>query len=124
PPGATAHGAVREHRADDVDLLAVVDLVPERLQDLPNRLGFRVTAVHQPRYVLETDVAGQQLLVVEHAHSARAAHWMRVEREVHFLDALALRPLAESRPGAWRAAAEQDAIRWLHGQKVYLSTPL
>src|SRR5215813_11728342 len=59
PPGATAHGAVREHRADDVDLLAVVDLVPERLQDLPNRLGFRVTAVHQPRYVLETDVAGQ-----------------------------------------------------------------
>jgi hypothetical protein len=40
-----------------------------------------------------------------------------LEREVHFLDAVAFGRLAESGLGARRAAAEQDAISWLHGEQ-------
>ena len=41
PAGAAAHGAVVEDCTDHVDLLAVVHLVPQRLQDLPDRSGCR-----------------------------------------------------------------------------------
>ena len=100
--------------ADDVDLLAVVDLIPERLQDLADRRAVGVAAVHQPRHVLEADVAGLQLFVVEHADAAVARHRVAVEREVHFLDAVALGARAELRLGAGRAAAEQDEVALVH----------
>src|SRR5688572_23035729 len=68
PARAAAHGIVVLNRADDVDLLAVVHLIPQRLQDLPERRPFRVPAAHQLRDVLEADVAGEQLFVVENPY--------------------------------------------------------
>ena len=58
--------------------------------------------MHQPRDVLEADVAAQQLLVVEHAHAAVRADLVAIEREIDFFDAVALRgaPNAASAPGA------------------------
>src|SRR5713101_59025 len=53
PPRPAAHRPVVQDRADDVDLLAAVDLVPERLEDLPERRAVAVAAVHQLRDVLE-----------------------------------------------------------------------
>ena len=114
PPGAAAHGAVVEDRADDVDFLAVVDLVPERLQHLADRRRVGVAAVHQARDVLEADVAGLQLFVVQHADAAVARDLVAVEREVHFLDAVALGARAELRLGARRAAAEENALVTVH----------
>ena len=48
PAGSATHGAIVENDADDVDLLAVVDLVPECLQHPANCRTVRVAAVHQP----------------------------------------------------------------------------
>ena len=44
PAGPAAHRAVVVDRPDDVDLLTVVDLIPERLQHLPQRRPLGVTA--------------------------------------------------------------------------------
>src|SRR5438874_13129842 len=43
PSGATSHGPVVENRADDVDLLAAVHLIPERLED---RKSTRLNSSH------------------------------------------------------------------------------
>ena len=51
--------------------------------------------MHQPRDVLQADVAGEQLLVIEHAHAAVPIDLVAVEREVHFLDAMTLGAGAE-----------------------------
>ena len=66
--------------------------------------------MHQPRHVLEADVARLQLLVIEHADAAVPGDGVAVEGEVHFLDAMALGAGAELRLGAGRAAAEQDHV--------------
>ena len=70
--------------------------------------------MHQPRDVFEADVARLQLLVVQDAHAAMAHDLVAVEREVHFLDAVALGAGAELASAPWRAAAEQDAVAWIH----------
>src|SRR5215831_7245014 len=121
PARAAPHGAVGEDGTDHVDFLTVVHLIPERLQDLSNRLGLGVPAIHQPRDILEAHVARLELLMVQHPHSARSAHRVLLEREVHFLDAVTLGRLAEGGFRARRAAAEEDAVRWFHGQAVYLA---
>ena len=69
-----------------------------------------VAAVHQPRHVFEADVARLQLLVIEDADAAAAGIGVALEREVHFLDAVALGARAELGLGARRAAAEQDEV--------------
>src|SRR5262245_27746928 len=114
PPRSAAHRAVVEDDADDVDLLAVVDLIPERLQDLPDRGAVGVAAVHQPGHVFEAHVAALQLFVIQHADAARADVLVPVEREVDFLDAVPFRARAELRLGAGRATAEQDEVGFLH----------
>ena len=70
--------------------------------------------MHQPRDVLEADVAGLQLFVIEHAHAAPPRLGVAVEREVDFLDAVALGAGAELRLGARRAAAEQNEVVLVH----------
>src|ERR1043166_7043352 len=57
PPGTAADGVIRQDRADDVDFLAAVDLIPERLQDFADRGRVGVLAVHQLRHVREADIA-------------------------------------------------------------------
>ena len=114
PARSAAHGPVVEDRADDVDLLAVVDLIPERLQDLPDRRAVGVAPVHQPRHVLEADVAGLQLLVIEHADAAAARLLVTVEGEVHLLDAVAFGAGAELGLGPGSGAAEQNEVGLVH----------
>src|ERR1019366_1645198 len=65
PPRAAADRAIVLNRADDVDLLAVVHLIPEGLQDLADGRGVSVAPVHQARDVGEADVARLQFFVVE-----------------------------------------------------------
>src|SRR5690242_15698296 len=47
PSRAAADGAVLLHGADDVNLLTVVDLIPDRLEDFSNRGRIGVAPVHQ-----------------------------------------------------------------------------
>ena len=70
--------------------------------------------MHQARHVGEADVAGLQLFVVEDADAAVALDPVPVEREVHFLDAVALGAGAELRFRPGRAAAEQNAFVTVH----------
>src|SRR4029079_2788271 len=48
PPGATLWRAVVERSADDVDLLAIVHLIPDRLKNSANGGRVGEPAVHQP----------------------------------------------------------------------------
>jgi hypothetical protein len=114
PTGAAANRQIVLNRADDVDLLAAVHLVPQRLQDPAERRPLGVPPVHQPRDVRQADVPGQQLFVVEHPDAAMAVDPMAVEGEVHLFDAVALGAVAEARLGARRTATEQDAVGRLH----------
>ena len=70
--------------------------------------------MHQPRDVLQADVARQQLLVIEDADAAVPIDVVTVEREVDFLDAVTLGARAERRFRAGRAAAEQNAVGCFH----------
>ena len=110
PAGPAADRAVLEDRADDVDFLAAVDLIPQRLQDLAERRAVGVAAVHQPRDVLEADVARLQLFVVQHADAPPPGLSVPFECEIDFLDAVTLGAGAELRLRARRGAAEQDEI--------------
>ena len=77
---------------------------------MPDGRRVGVAAVHQAGDVLEADVAGLQLFVVQHADAAVAGDLVAVEGEVHFLDAVALGARAELGFRAGRAAAEQNAV--------------
>src|SRR5262245_29386084 len=72
PARAAAHRPILEDRADHVNLLPIVDLIPERLEHFTDRRAVRVPAVHEARHVLEADVAGFQFLVIEDADAAAA----------------------------------------------------
>src|SRR5262245_14378719 len=52
--------------------------------------------------------------MIEHADAAAARFGMPLEREIHFLDAVTLRAVAERRLGAGRRAAEQDEVGLVH----------
>jgi len=58
--------------------------------------------MHQPRHVGKAHVSGEKFLVIQHADAAMALDPVTVEREVHFLDAVALAqsPKRASAPGA------------------------
>ena len=114
PPGPAAHGAVVQDRADDVDFLAVVYLIPEGLEHLADGRAVAVAPMHQARDVLEADVARLELLVIQHADAAVPRDLVAVEREVDLLDAVPLGRRAELRFRARGAAAEQNALGWLH----------
>src|SRR5262249_45434137 len=114
PARSAAHGAVLGDDADDVDFLAVVDLIPERLQHFADRRRVGVPTTHQLRHVLEAYVAVLQLFVVEYAAAAMALDPVAVEREVPFLDAVPLGARAECRFGARRAAAEENRFARVH----------
>src|SRR5581483_8300012 len=47
PSRAAADGAILLHGADDVNLLAAVDLIPDRLKDPSNRGRIGIPPVHQ-----------------------------------------------------------------------------
>jgi hypothetical protein len=52
--------------------------------------------------------------MIERAEAAPPNLLMTVKREVHFFNAVAFGARAERSFGAGRAAAEQDAVRWIH----------
>src|SRR5688572_17189473 len=54
PTRAAAYCLVLEDRANHVDLLTVVDLIPQRLQDFANLGAVGVATMHETRDVFET----------------------------------------------------------------------
>src|SRR5262249_16642435 len=114
PSRSAANSAVVENCADDVDLLAVVHLIPERLQHFANRGTVGVWAIHETRYVLEADVAVLQFLAIEDANAALTFDPVALEREVHLFDAVVFSAAAELGFRARRAATEENALRSSH----------
>src|SRR5512141_375813 len=110
PPGAALHRPVGEDRTDHVDHVAGVDLVPDRLQDLPDRRSVRVGAVQEVRHVGEAHVAFGQFLPGEDADAAGAGDLPSFVREIDLLDSVPFRLRAELRLGADGTAAVEDAI--------------
>src|SRR5512143_775595 len=110
PPRAALDRPVGEDRADHVDHVAGVDLVPDRLQDLPDRRSVRVGAVQEVRHVGEAHVAPGQFLPGEDADTAGAGDLAAFVREIDLLDSVPLRLHAELRLGADGTAAVEDAI--------------
>jgi hypothetical protein len=70
--------------------------------------------MQQLRDVLQADVAGEQFLVVEHAHATVTADLVAIEGEIDLFDAVTLGTRAELGFSPWRSAAEQDAVGWCH----------
>src|SRR5260221_7592227 len=114
PSRAAPHGPIVEDGADAIDFLAVVDLIPERLEPSSERRRVSVPAMHQPRDVRQTDVAVLQLLVIEHPHTAVSHDLVSIEGEVHLLDSVAFGTAAELRLCACGAAAEENALVCSH----------
>src|SRR5439155_11417223 len=114
PPGAALHRAVVQHGADDVNLLAVVDLIPNRLKDSSDRRRIAVSPIHQAGDVLEADIARFQFFVVEDTYASVPIDLVAIEREIDFLDAMLFGANAECGLGAGRAAAEQNAVASVH----------
>ena len=79
--------------------------------------------MHQPGDVLEADVAGQQLFVIQDADAAVALDPMTLEGEVDFLNAVPLGAGTEVRLRARSAAAEQDAIGWINRGNMLTRCP-
>src|SRR5262249_44787891 len=113
--GAAHHGTVGLDLAHEEDVLAVVHLMPDALQDLPEERRIGVAPVHQLADVRQAHVAVLQLGAGEHAEASCPGVAVALEGEVHLLDAVALRGLAECCLGALRGAAEEDAFFGLHG---------
>src|SRR6185503_5626936 len=112
---SATNGLVLLNGADDVDLLAAVHLVPQRLKNLPDRWAFRVAAVHQPRHVFKAHISRQELFMIEHADATSAGFRVAVECEIHFFDAMTLGARTELRLGAWSGAAEKNEVGLVHG---------
>src|SRR4029077_6265417 len=109
-----------EDRSDDVNLLAVVDLVPKCLENSANRGSVRVTPVHQARHVFEADITGLQLFMIQDAHAAVPHDRVALERKVHFVDAVALGARTELGLGSRGSPAEEDAVARLHPSSFVL----
>src|SRR5690606_5295814 len=114
PAGAALHGLVGQDPAHDVDLLAVVDLVPDRLEHLLEQRRVGIGAVHEPAHVGEAHVAAAQLFLGQHADAAVARVVVALEGEVHLLDAVALGGGAEGRLGAGGGPAVEHAVLGFH----------
>src|SRR5688500_4735470 len=129
PAGAAFNGFVFQDLADDKDLLAVIDLIPDALQEFTQRRTVGITAVHQPRDIFEADVTILQLFVVENADAAPAHHLMSVKGKIDFFNTDPLGVGAELRLRALGAAAEEYTVFFIHSfvpfksssgkQKVY-----
>jgi hypothetical protein len=85
-----------------------------------DELRQRTPPVHKPGHVLETDVARLQFIMIERAETASSNLLMTFESETHFLNAVAFGARAELGFGACRAAAEQDAVRWVQRHALML----
>src|SRR5213593_2175845 len=114
PAGPAADRVVVEDRANHVDFLPAVHLVPQRLQYFPNGGCVGVAPVHKARHVFEADVARLQLLVVQDAYASLPRDLVPFECEVHLVDAAALGLGSELAFGTSGPAAEENTIAWVH----------
>src|SRR6185369_17752799 len=88
PAGSTFNGAVRQYVPNDIDFLAVIDLMPDGLKNFFECRCVGKRAIHQSAYIGKADVALLQLLMSQHANSSRPRIVMSLEREVHFFNAV------------------------------------
>jgi len=91
---------VGEDRADHVDFVAGVDLVPDRLQNLPDRGGVGVAPAQEARNGRRGSRPPDQLLPGEDADAAGAGDVAAFVREIDLLDPVPFRLRAELGLGA------------------------
>ncbi|MEZ4654829.1 MAG: hypothetical protein R3E12_14890 [Candidatus Eisenbacteria bacterium] len=110
PSGAAPDRLIVEDLPDHVDLLARVDLMPDRLQHLLEEGRVPILAMHHAANVLEADVAVEELLVVEGPDPASAVVLVTLEAEVDLLDVVPFGGRAELGLGSGSGTAEQNAF--------------
>src|SRR3972149_884458 len=110
PARSAADGLVPEDLPDHVDFLPRVDLVPDRLEHLPDPGGVRVGPVHQPGDVGETDVPVAELLAAQHPDAPGPRDVASLEGEMDLLDSETLGLDAELVLGPVGAAAVQNTL--------------
>src|ERR1019366_5394540 len=81
--------------ADHEDFLAVLHLVPNRLQNFAEHRRVRILPMHQLAQVAQADVAMAQLCLGEDTQAVQASVDVALEGEIHFVDAKALSRCAE-----------------------------
>ena len=114
PAGTTLDGVVVENLAHDEDLLALIDLVPDRLQHLAKGGTLAVAPMHQLRHVGQADITAGQFFVIEDPQPACAHMVVALERKIHLLDAQPLRIGAKLGLGAAGATTEKDTTGCVH----------
>src|SRR5262245_12792812 len=114
PSSTTLDCLVLQNLADNVNLLPVIDLVPDALKDFSKHRTVSVASVHQTRQILQTDVSSLQLLMIEHPQSTVSECLVAFEGKVDFFDSKPLRVDAELGFRALSTPAEQDAIFLYH----------
>jgi hypothetical protein len=100
PAGAALDRAVFQYLADDLDFLAVVDLVPDALQDFPEDWGIGKRSVHQLADVRQADIALLQFLVRQYADTSCPGIAVSLECKVDLFDAVSFGGGSKSRLGS------------------------
>ena len=95
PASAALDGTISKDFPNHKDLLAVVDLVPDALKQLPEVRGVAIAPVHQFRNVFETEVSPYQFLMIQNSEPAAPFDYMAFETEVDLLDTLLLSTFPE-----------------------------
>src|SRR5262245_55370901 len=114
PPSTTLDCLVLENLANNVNLLPVIDLVPDALKDFAKHRTVGVASVHQTRQILHTDVSSLQLLMIEYPQSTMSECLVAFEGKIDFFDSKPLRVDAELGFRTLSTSAEQDAIFLYH----------
>ena len=86
PASPALYGFVFKYLANDVNLLAFVNLVPDTLKNLPKGRTVRIGTTHQARNVFKAHVTHLQLFVVQAMQAPRALNLMPLESVVYFFD--------------------------------------
>src|SRR6266566_2074690 len=114
PARAPLDRPIHEDLTHDVDFLAMVDLVPDALQHLPEQGGVAERAVHQPAHVRQAHIALLQLRLGQNAHASRPRGVVALKGEVHLLEAMALRRRTKRGLGSLSRATKENAMGRLH----------
>src|SRR5439155_17958031 len=114
PSRAPLDRPIREDLPHDVDFLAMVDLVPDALQHLPEQGGVAERAVHQPAHVRQAHIALLQLRLGQNTQASRPRGVVALKGEVHLLEAMALRRRTKRGLGSLRRATKENAMCRLH----------
>src|SRR4029078_6015282 len=97
-----------------INFLAVVDLMPDALENFAKKGAVAEGPVHQTAHVTQAHVALLQFCVRQDANSPSAGVAVSLKCEIDFLNAVTLGCCAERGLGSIGRATEQNAIFSLH----------